>query len=102
MTDGAMTERAAEPAFVWTCVLPPPGRSTAAIQRAAWLTPYTAATIAADALHAGRGAELQMTVRGGLSDAELASVRGTFAWLRGRGVRVSVHRQTTMARAAVG
>ncbi len=62
------------------------------IQRAGWLTPYTAETIAEDALRAGRGARLEVAVSSSLSDDRLAELQGEFAWLCARGVLVSVRR----------
>ncbi len=87
------TTTANRAAFVWTRVLPAPGTGVGAVQRAEWLTPYTAATIAADALHAGRGARLEMTLRATSSDADVAALRATFAWLGARGVQVDVVRR---------
>jgi acyl carrier protein len=62
------------------------------IQRAGWLTPYTAETIAEDAIRAGRGARLEVAVSSNLSDERLAELQGEFAWLGDRGVQVSVRR----------
>ena len=62
------------------------------IQRAGWLTPYTAQTIAEDAVRAGRGARLEVAVPSDLGDASLAELQDTFAWLGERGVQVSVRR----------
>jgi hypothetical protein len=87
-------------AFVWTRVVPPPGRSSAAVERATWLTPYDAATVAGDALHAGRGASLELTVSSNLDEATVGQLRREFAWLGGRGVQVSVRRQGHANRAA--
>jgi hypothetical protein len=80
-------------AFVWTRVVPGPGRGVGAVERADWLTPYTAAAIAGDALHAGRGARLEMTFAPGLGEATLGRVRREFAWLGARGVEVTVSRR---------
>ncbi len=60
--------------------------------RAEFLTPYVAETIVDDALRAGRGARVEVTLDGGASDAELACVRAEFAWLAAQGVAVSVGR----------
>src|SRR5437870_840556 len=49
--------KTASPAPVWARVLSP--RSSGEIHRAGWLTPYTAETIAQDALRAGRAARLE-------------------------------------------
>jgi acyl carrier protein len=75
---------------VWARVLSP--CSSAEIHRAVWLTPYTAETIAQDALRAGRGARLEVAVPATLSDDGLAQLQDDFAWLGDRGVHVSVRR----------
>ena len=80
-------------AFVWSRVVPPPGRGGALLERAEWLTPYTAAAIADDALHAGRGARLEMTVARDVTDTAVGRLRREFAWLGARGVDVSVSRR---------
>ena len=78
------------PAPVWARVLSP--RSSGEIHRAGWLTPYTAETIAQDALRVGHGARLEVAVPASLSDAGLAQLQDDFAWLGDRGVQVSVRR----------
>jgi len=88
----ARAARDTAPALVWVRVLSPRGRSSGEIQRAGWLTPYTAQTIADDALRAGRGARLEVAVPASLSDAGLAELQDGFAWLGARGVTVSVRR----------
>jgi len=79
-------------AYVWARVLPH-GHDAGQLQRAGWLTPYTAETIAEDALHSGRGTRLEMTVPSGLTDAAVAQLQEDFAWLGDHGVQVSVRRQ---------
>jgi len=81
-----------EPALVWARVSSTKGPTGADIQRAGWLTPYTAETIAEDALRAGRGARLEVTVRSDASDATLDDLREEFGWLGDRGVEVTVRR----------
>jgi acyl carrier protein len=61
------------------------------LERTAWLTPYIAGTIREDALAAGRGARLEMTVATS-SGPTLASVRRQFAPLSMRGIDVTVRR----------
>ena len=78
--------------LVWARVVSPRGEASGDIQRAGWLTPYTAETIAEDALRAGRGARLEVAVSPSLSDANLAELQDEFAWLGERGVQVSVRR----------
>ena len=80
-------------AFVWSRVVPAPGRGGAFLERAEWLTPYTAAAIADDALHAGRGARLEVTVARDATDSAVGRLRREFAWLGARGVEVSVSRR---------
>src|SRR5207247_586175 len=60
--------------------------------RGGWLTPYTAETIVEDAMRSGPGSRLEITVPTNVGDAGLAELRGQFAWLADRGVRVSVRR----------
>ena len=62
------------------------------LQRAGELTPYAAETIGDDALQAGPGARLEVTVDSGTNDAGLGRVRDQFAWLRARSIEVEVHR----------
>ena len=62
------------------------------LRRAGELTPYVAQTIAEDALRAGPGARLEVTVDGDTDDAGLGRVQDQFAWLRARGIQVDVHR----------
>src|SRR5689334_19404130 len=80
-------------AFAWSRVVPAPGRGGALLERAEWLTPYTVAAIADDALHAGRGARLEVTVAREVTDSAVGRLRREFAWLGARGVEVSVHRR---------
>jgi acyl carrier protein len=79
------------PTLVWARVVPARG-SSAGVQRTGWLTPYTAETIAEDALRAGRGSRLEVAVPATLSDAGLAELQNEFAWLGRRGVQVNVRR----------
>lgn len=78
--------------LVWARVVPPSGQPGGDIQRVGLLTPYTAETIAEDALRAGRGAKLEMSVPSSTSDVGLAELQTQFAWLGDRGVQVSVRR----------
>ena len=57
-----------------------------------WLTPYTAQAIIEDALGAGRGARLEVTVPSHISSVRLARLLDQFAPLGARGVHVSVRR----------
>ena len=62
------------------------------MHRADWLTPYTAETIAADVLRAGRGARLDVTLAASATVADLAGVREQFARLVNPAVKVSIRR----------
>ena len=73
-------------------VVPPSGKPSTILDRTDLLTPYTAETIAEDALRAGHGAELHLTVAADATAADVARVQEQFAWLGNRGVRVSVRR----------
>jgi hypothetical protein len=71
------------------CVHPTPERSHGEIRRAGVLSPYAAELLVEDALSAGPGARLEITVGNGQS---LAEVRRQFAWLGRRGVEVAIRR----------
>src|SRR5213076_1549201 len=73
--------------------LPPAGKSGGSLERAGWLTPYTAETIAEDAVRAGHGAQLEVTVAASADDIELARVQHHFAWLGEHDVWVTVRRK---------
>jgi len=89
-TAGAESSR--EPTFVWMRLVPAPGQASGGLLRGGWLTPYTAETIVEDAMRSGPGSRLEITVPTNVGDAGLAELRGQFAWLADRGVRVSVRR----------
>ena len=82
----------ATPLEGWARVVSSRGEAGGEIQRAGLLTPYTAETIAEDALRAGPGARLEVAVPPDVSDAGLAELQDEFAWLGARGVQVSVRR----------
>jgi acyl carrier protein len=85
---------AARPTHILARVVPPPaGTRDASLQRAGWLTPYTAQTIAEDALTAGPGTRLELTVPARLSDLVVTRLQQQFAWLGERGVSVQVQRE---------
>jgi len=77
---------------IWARVVPPNAKPGAIVYRTDWLTPYTAQTIAEDALRAERGTGLDVTVAASATDADLARVQRLFAWLGSRGVQVNVRR----------
>jgi acyl carrier protein len=62
----------------------------ATIQRMAFLTPYAVETITDDAIAAGPGARLEVELRGVAGAGILERVRGLFARLGPRGIRVLV------------
>jgi acyl carrier protein len=85
--------RAAEsPPRTWARVRSPAGESGGTLERVGWLTPYTAETIAEDAVRAGHGARLEVAVAASIDDVGLARVQHQFAWLGERDVRVTVRR----------
>jgi len=61
-------------------------------QRVGWLTPYEVETLCADAMWAGKGAQLDVAVPARTSDAGVAWVRDRFDGLRKRGIGVRVRR----------
>ena len=79
-------------AHVLAAVLPPGTTIRGPLYRSGWLTPYTAQTIVDDALRAGPGAHLDVTVAPATDDSELDLVRAQFGWLAGRGIHVRIHR----------
>jgi acyl carrier protein len=80
------------PIAVWTRLLSPLRAARGALVRADLLTPYVVESIAEDALRAGPGARLEVTVAQGTSEGAMARVRTRFAALAARGVDVSVTR----------
>jgi acyl carrier protein len=85
---------AAQPTRIFARVIPPPTEPREAmLQRAGWLTPYTAQTIAEDAISAGPGTRLELTVPARLSDLVLTRLEQQFGWLGERGVAVQVLRE---------
>ena len=84
--------RGAEPPErIWVRIVPAAGESSGTLYRTGWLTPYTAETIAEDAVGAGRGARLEVTIATS-STAGLARLQRQFAPLGARGVQVTVWR----------
>jgi acyl carrier protein len=73
---------------VWTRLVSPRGE----LLRADSLTSYVADAIADDALAAGRGARLEITLATDASDAAVADVRTRFGWLAMHGIGVHVGR----------
>src|SRR5437879_4988880 len=89
-----LRRQAEQPAYPPPCIaariVPPEGHAGGRLDRVGWLTPYTAQTIGEDALRAGRGARLDVTVAPGTNATSLARVRAEFGWLGARGVQVTV------------
>jgi acyl carrier protein len=84
----------AEPELrIWAHLVSSAGESGGGVlERAGWLTPYTAETITEGAMRAGRGARLDIAVATSTNDVGIASVQHQFAWLAERGVQVTVRR----------
>lgn len=79
-------------AHVLAAVRPAGTMTRGPLYRSGWLTPYTAQTIADDALRAGPGAHLDVAVAPATDDLELDLVREELGWLAGRGIHVRIHR----------
>jgi acyl carrier protein len=62
------------------------------LRRVETFGPYTAETIVADALAAGRGADLELTLPAEATDGDLDRIRARFAWLVDRGIGLHVGR----------
>jgi len=86
----AETRTEEPPLHIWARIVPPIGKGGSTLHRADWLTPYAAESIAADALRAGRGARLDVTVAASATVADLAGVREQFVRLVNQAVKVSV------------
>jgi acyl carrier protein len=86
------TARGAEPPLrVRARIVPATGDAAGTFERSGWLTPYTAETIAENALGAGKGVHLEVTVATRTA-ADLDRVTHRFARLRTQGVQVTVQR----------
>jgi len=82
----------AEPAQrIWTRIVPPAGGLTRIVERTDWLTPYIAEAIGEDAMRAGPGATLDVTIAANSTEA-FVRVQRQFAGLGKYGVLVTVHR----------
>ncbi len=68
------------------------GRHGGELCRADVSTPYAMETLVEDALSAGRGTRLEVTVPSHLSEARLALLEEDLGWLGERGVQVSICR----------
>ena len=91
----AAEARGAEPpARIWLRIVPAAG-SSGTRERTGWLTPYTAETIAQDAVRAGPGAKLQLTIAAHTANGFVRAQR-QFARLGKRGVLVTVQRDDAL------
>ncbi len=68
------------------------GCAAGGVERVDWLTPYAAETIGAEARRAGPGARLEVTMASSTSEDALGTVEQLFAWVREKGVTLSVRR----------
>jgi len=84
----AETRTEEPPLHIWARIVPPIGKGGSTLHRADWLTPYAAESIAADALRAGRGARLDVTVAASATVADLAGVREQFVRLVNQAVSI--------------
>ncbi len=80
------------PVPVLARIIPPGTPPPWTVERVILLTPYAAQTLSDDALRAGWGARLELTLAGDASAAALAWVRGRFPRLGDRGVELHVRR----------
>ena len=84
--------RGAEPPqHIWARIVPPAGESSGTLERTGWLTPYIAETIAEDAVRAGRGARVELTITATTTEGFVRAQR-QFAGLGKRSVLVTVGR----------
>ena len=89
--------RGAEPApRIWARIVPATGESSGSLERTGWLTPYTAETIREDAVRAGPGTRLEMTIAANTTEGFVRAQR-RFAGLGAQGVRVSIQRDDELA-----
>jgi acyl carrier protein len=93
----AWAESERTPPFIWARILPPPSQQSGSLERAGWLTPYTAETIVDGALRAGAGARLDMGVLPSVGEPMMAKLRAEFAWLRRRHIAVHIRRDWSLA-----
>lgn len=82
----------AEPIQVSARVIPAEGSGRPVLERNEWLTPYAIEAIVDDALHAGRGSRLEVSLAGNAPAADVARVAERFQALSARGVEVQIRR----------
>lgn len=78
-------------------ILPPLGASRTPLERNEPLTPYMIEALGEDALRAGPGATLHLTLPARCDDTTVHRVRERFAWLGGRRIEVRVSRARVSA-----
>ncbi|MCW5892508.1 MAG: acyl carrier protein [bacterium] len=89
----ARSESPAEPVRVGARVIPAAGSGRPTLDRTEWLTPYAVEAIVDDALHAGRGARLEVVLGANVPAADVARVAERFQALGARGIDVQVRRE---------
>ncbi len=82
-----------EPVHVCAKIIPPNAGPGQMLERSDWLTPYTADAIRDDALHAGRGTRLEVTVEASTTSAGIARIVDAFGSLGERGVDLQIRRE---------
>jgi len=70
----------------------PPGQAARPLQRAGWLTPYAAETLALDARRMARGGRLEVTVAATTSHRTVRQLGQSLARLVGRRIAVEMRR----------
>jgi acyl carrier protein len=79
------------PEFLWARVIPAAARE-GDLRRAGPFTPYARELIVEDALRAGRGARLELTLPAATDDATLATIHEWFGRLVECGIELSIRR----------
>lgn len=87
------TEDASDPIRASARVIPAEGSGRPIFERTEWLTPYAIESIVDDALHAGRGARLEMSLAASTPAADIARIAERFQALSTRGIEVQVRRE---------
>jgi len=90
MLDLALTS-VREPVLFRARVLPS-GRTATPLQRAGWLTPYAAETLAMDVRRMARGGRLEVTVAATTSHTTVREIGRSLARLVGRRIAVELRR----------
>jgi acyl carrier protein len=96
----ALAETPAEPIPVSARVIPAAGSGRPILERNEWLTPYAIEAIFDDALHAGRGSRLEVSLADAAPAVDVARVAERFQALIARGIDVQIRRDGGAARRA--